>query len=406
MYSGGQGVYLHYLTRELAQMGHDVHVIAGLPYPKVTPEVHLHKLQTFNFWKYLYREGFEEYAYHTHPLHFFHPVNLYEFISTRYILSSQLNMFSLRAYHKLNELERETPFDLIHDNQTLGYGIWLMKLRGRPVVATVHHPLAADRKNELAQANSTAGRIERIFWYPWVMQKWVVNRLDKVITVSEVAAASLQEAFGILREDVSIISNGVDGEIFRPVEVDTEPGRVLFVGHAEDKNKGFRYLLEALRALRDQVSFNLTVVQRPGSTGTEHLVQKLGLFGRVTFLEDISTEQLVLEYNRAQIVVSPSLFEGFGLPALEAQACGTPVIATTVGALPDIVEDTVSGLIVPPKDVSALSEAIEALLQDPDRCRDMGASGRRHVLERFSWREAAAQTVQVYYDAIGQHSAA
>ena len=238
------------------------------------------------------------------------------------------------------------------------------------------------------------------------MQKWVVNRLDKVITVSEVAAASLQEAFGILREDVSIISNGVDGEIFRPVEVDTEPGRVLFVGHAEDKNKGFRYLLEALRALRDQVSFNLTVVQRPGSTGTEHLVQKLGLFGRVTFLEDISTEQLVLEYNRAQIVVSPSLFEGFGLPALEAQACGTPVIATTVGALPDIIEDTVSGLLVPPKDVSALREAIEALLQDPDRCRDMGASGRQHVLERFSWREAAAQTVQVYYDAIRQHSAA
>ena len=160
MYSGGQGVYLHYVSRELAKMGHDVHVIAGVPYPDVAPNVKIHKLKTFSFWSYL--DGFDEYAYRTHPLLFFHPLNFYEFASTRYTLSSLLNVFSLRAYHELNELEREVPFDVIHDNQTLGYGTWLMKQRGRPVVANIHHPLAIDRQNEVQQARRLGKLVSRL----------------------------------------------------------------------------------------------------------------------------------------------------------------------------------------------------------------------------------------------------
>jgi len=162
MYSGGQGVYLHYVTRELARMGHDVHVIAGVPYPTVAPEVSIHRLKTFSFWSFLDR--FEEYANHTHPLLFFHPVNFYEFASTRVTLTSLLNMFSLRAHSTLNELEQEVPFDLIHDNQTLGYGISLMQVRGRPVVANIHHPLAIDRQTELQQARSMGKRVSRLLW--------------------------------------------------------------------------------------------------------------------------------------------------------------------------------------------------------------------------------------------------
>ena len=246
MYSGGQGVYLRYVTRELAAMGHDVHVIAGVPYPDVTPEVRLHKLKNFSFWSYL--DNYQEYAYRTHPILYFHPVNLYELALTRYSLSALLTMFSLRAYHKLNELESSVPFDLIHDNQTLGYGIWLMKLRGRPVVANIHHPLAIDRQNDLAQARDVRARMSRLLWYPRTTQRWVASRLDRIITGSDASAASVSGSFDLAKQRIQVIHDGVDANVFGPLEdVPPEPNSVLCVGNSEDRNKGIRFLLQALR---------------------------------------------------------------------------------------------------------------------------------------------------------------
>ena len=399
MYSGGQGVYLRYVTRELAAMGHEVHVIAGVPYPEVAPEVQLHKLKNFSFWSYL--DNYHEYAYRTHPLLYFHPVNLYELALTRYSLSALLTMFSLRAYHKLNELEASTPFDLIHDNQTLGYGIWLMKLRGRPVVANIHHPLAIDRQNDLAQARDVRARMSRLLWYPRTMQHWVAARLDRIITGSDASADSVADAFGLARQRIQVIHDGVETDVFGPMkDVPPEPNNVLFVGNSEDRNKGIRYLLEALRLLRSHVPFHLTVVHRPGSHQAPRLAKRLGLHGRVTFVHGLSTTELVHQYNRAQLLVSPSLYEGFGLPAAEALACGTPVVATTAGALPEIVEDGVSGLLVPAGDVAALAKAIRALLENPERCRMMGEAGARRIRERFSWRRTAEETFALYQDVL------
>ena len=403
MYSGGQGVYLHYVSRELARMGHEVHVIAGVPYPDVAPEVVIHKLKTFGFWSYL--DNFAEYAYRTHPLLFFHPVNLFEFATTRFNLASLLNMFSLRAYHKLNELEQDRRFDLIHDNQTLGYGIWLMKQRPRPVVANIHHPLAIDQQNAIAEARNIGARIGRMLWYPWVMQHWVAARLDRIITGSDASADSVVKAFKMPRAHIRVIHDGVETELFHPMEdVQTEPESVLFVGNSEDRNKGIVYLLRALSLLRSETPFHLTVVHRPGSKGAPKLVQELGLHGRVTFLENLTSEELGRAYNRAQVVVSPSLYEGFGLPAAEAQACGTPVVATTAGALREIVEDGVTGVSVPAGDAEALAAAIRTLLEDPARCRTMGDAGARRIRERFSWRRTAEETLDLYREVLDRAS--
>ena len=400
MYSGGQGVYLHYVTRELARMDHEVHVIAGVPYPDVSSQVRMHRLKTFSFWSYL--DNFSEYAYRTHPLLFFHPLNLFEFATTRWTLTSLLNMFSLRAYHKVNELEREFgPFDLVHDNQTLGYGVWLLKARGLPVVANIHHPLAIDRKNALDQAKSVGAKISRIVWYPWLMQRWVAPRLDRIITGSEASADSVVEAFGFPRDHIRTIHDGVETEVFRPIDgIARKPNSILFVGNSEDRNKGILYLLRALRRLRGEVPFHLTVVHRPGSRGAPRLIQQLGLHGRVTFLEQLSADELVFQYNRHQLLVSPSLYEGFGLPAAEAQACGTPVVATTAGALREIVEDGETGITVPPGQVEPLAEAIRTLLEDPKRCREMGEAGARRIRERFNWRRTAEETFALYQEVL------
>ena len=404
MLSGGQGVYLHYVSRELARMGHDVHVIAGVPYPTVSDEVSLHKLKNFSFWSYFY--GYHEFMSRTHPLEFFHPLNFYEFVSTRYNLTALLNTFSLRAYEMLNELERERPFDLIHDNQTLGYGIWLMKRRGTPVVANIHHPLTIDQKNAVAQARNLGGRIWGLYWYPWIMQRWVAGRLDRIITGSDASAESIVEAFGLPRERIRRIHDGVDTEVFHPLEdVVPHPERILFVGNSKDRNKGILYLLHALRQLRGEVQFHLRVVHHPGSQAVPRLVQELGLQGRVSFLESLSTLDLVGQYNKAQLLVSPSLYEGFGLPAAEAQACGTPVVATTAGALSEIVEDRVTGVLVPPGQVEPLAAAIRSLLEDPARCRVMGQAGARRIRERFNWQRTADETLALYEEVLGSPTA-
>ena len=120
--------------------------------------------------------------------------------------------------------------------------------------------------------------------------------------------------------------------------VDKIPGRIIFVGSSEDRKKGVLYLLRALKRL--PADRHLVIVDgrlRPERVYAKNLVAKMGLSRRVNFLEKISRGQLIVEYNKAQVVVMPSLFEGFGLPALEAMACGIPLVASRAGGLAEVV---------------------------------------------------------------------
>ncbi|MEX1255503.1 MAG: glycosyltransferase family 4 protein [Dehalococcoidia bacterium] len=403
MYSGGLGVYLHYITRELAALGHEVEVIAGPPYPDVAPGVRLHRLKTYSYWGRLAAMiwGYEEYA-DRHPFELFHPLNFFEFATSRFTVSSLLNVYSLRALELLNELERQRPFDLVHDNQTLAYGVWLMRARGRPVVATVHHPRELNQQTDLAELRSALRRVSSIVQYPWLMQRFVAPRLDCIVTDSNASAQAIERTYGVARDRIRVVYIGVDADVFRRLDIRREPNSLLFVGNPDDSNKGVRYLLEALRLLKHELPVHLTIVQRPGSLEARRLVQRLGLFGRVTFRESLTVPELVREYNRVELLVSPSLYEGFGLPAAEAMACETPVLATTGGALPEVVSHGETGWLVPPGDARALAEAIRKLRNNVGLRERLGRAGRQSVLERFSWRRAAHETADAYWDVLGR----
>jgi len=182
------------------------------------------------------------------------------------------------------------------------------------------------------------------------------------------------------------------------MRVAKDPNNIICVSNSEDRSKGAVYLLQALRYLRDSTDYHLILVDRPRQQLklVPRLLRRYGLSTRVRFTGRVTTPELVRHYCRAQMSVCPSLYEGFGLPAAEAMACGLPVVSTSGGALPEVVEDGVTGILVPPADARALAEAMDNLMRDAQLRRRMGKAGRQRILEKFSWRKAALQTEAVY----------
>jgi len=395
MYCGGQGIYLYYLTQELHRLGHEVHVMAGPPYPQIPEGVNLYKLDGLN----LLETGFEKALRAENFPHLLTPINLYEFVGTRLGMFPEMLTFSIRAYLKIRELLPHCRFDVIHDNQTLAYGMLLMKTLGIPVVATIHHPLCLDRKEDLAQARSILEKLRRIIFYPFFMQDLVSRRMDRVITDSLSSQADIKSIFKVPEDKLRLIYVGVDIDAFKKDDsLPKQPNSLIMVGNTEDRKKGVLYLLQAVRLLKEDIPIKLTIVDNPDPYDgfAPSRVREYGLQDVVSFTGRLSTPELVRHYCQAEIGVTASTVEGFGLPAAEAMACSVPVVATTAGALPEVVEDAVSGILVPPANPHALAGAIKLLLSDEALRKKMGDAGRKRVERHFSWRETAERTLEVY----------
>ncbi len=174
---------------------------------------------------------------------------------------------------------------------------------------------------------------------------------------------------------------------------------ILMVMSRDTAVKGLRFLLEALAELREKYDLNLVVVGRTMGDGlTENLMERLGITAHVTFRDRIDTDELINLYRSATLVAVPSTYEGFGIPAAEAMSCGTPLVSTTAGALPEVVGD--AGILVPPADSAALAVAIGSLLADPIKRREYSLLGRQRILQNFNWKNAAQRTADIYLEAI------
>jgi len=409
MYCGGQGVYLYYLSRELQRLGHEVDVMVGPPYPDISHGIRVHRLESLNLWDKKV-EGVREFLPRDNPLRVLTPFNLYEVAGRRLGMFPEMVTFSFRAYLKIRQLMASHRFDIVHDNQCLAYGLLPIRALGLPVVATIHHPLPIDTKAELAQARNLAERIKGIVLYPPFMQGIVARRLDAVITDSRSSAREVSRIFKVPQSKIRLVYPGVDTKVYRRLDGHKkEPNSLIMVGRTDDRKKGIRYLLQALRLLkRDDVGLRLTIVDKvnPRDSLALDLINEYGIGSMITFTGRITTEELVARYSAAEIAVTPSVFEGFGLPAAEAMACEVPVIATRVGALPEVVKEGETGILVPPEDPHALAGAIKQLLGDEALRRRMGGEGRRRVERHFSWRQTAGQIVEVYQEALSRSNSA
>ena len=403
-YSGGQGIYIYYLSREFQRMGHEVEVIASAPLPNVSEGVGLHQLRSSS----IYHPGG---SFRKNLPKVRKPVDLHELCASRLGIFAEPWAFSFRAYAKIKELCKQRRFDIIHDNQGLGYGLLLMKRLRIPVIATIHHPLPIDRQADLEQANGLRERWRIKKFYSFIrMQAFVAQRLDRIITVSQSSAKDTRLFFKVPADKFRVVYNGIDTEIYNRNE-DASQNRdgLIIVANTDDRKKGVLYLLQALQMLgKDEIKLTIVDDAERHSSYIEDvgplpsygfkLVRKLNLDGMVHFTGRLTHEELAQHYSAAQIAVVPSLYEGFGIPAAEAMACGTPIIATTGGALPEVVGD--AGILVPPGNADALAVAIKQLLNDKKAQRQMSEAGRKRVREKFNWEQAARQTLEVYQEVL------
>ncbi|MGW0650410.1 glycosyltransferase [Streptomyces umbrinus] len=407
-FCGGQGVYVRHLSRELARLGHQVEVIGSQPYPVLDEGEGLDGLSLTELPSLdLYR----------HPDPFRTPkrdeyrdwVDAIE-VGTMWTGGFPEPLtFSLRARRHLRA--RRGDFDVVHDNQTLGYG--LLGDVGAPLVTTIHHPITVDRQLELDAAEGRRRRMSVRRWYAFTrMQKRVARRLPSVLTVSGTSRQEIVDHLGVRDDRIHVVHIGADTDLFSPdPSVPQVPGRIVTTSSADVPLKGLVFLVEALAKVRtEHPAAHLVVVGKRAEDGpVAQLIERYGLEGSVEFVKGISDAELVDLVRSAEVACVPSLYEGFSLPAAEAMATGTPLVATTGGAIPEVTgPDGETCLAVRPGDAGALAAGLSRLLGDPRLRERLGSAGRSRVLERFTWAKAAEGTVARYREAIagGDRSAA
>ncbi|HEX2319203.1 MAG TPA: glycogen synthase [Streptosporangiaceae bacterium] len=279
-------------------------------------------------------------------------------------------------------------------------------LYGVPHVLTVHslEPLRPWKAEQLGGGYALSSWCERV----------AVESAAAVIAVSSGMRADVLATYPALAADrVHVIRNGIDTDEYAPdagTEVlakhQIDPGRltVAYVGRVT-RQKGLPVLLRAAEMLDPQVQLVLCA----GQADTPELgAEVTGLVAHlresrsgVIWLNEMLPKQEVIQIlSHATVFACPSLYEPLGIVNLEAMACGTPVVGSNVGGIPEAVLDAQTGLLVPPGDHILLAEALISLLGDPARAAAMGELGRQHVAAEFSWASIAGQTAALYTDLV------
>lgn len=294
-------------------------------------------------------------------------------------------------------------------------GILAKMLYGTPFVLTVHslEPLRPWKREQIGRGYDLSS---------WV-EKTAIEMADSIVAVSTSTRDDVLKLFDVAPAKVTVIPNGIDTEEYRPVNrpeilarfgIDADRPYALFVGRMT-RQKGLYYLLRAAEFIDPSIQLVLCA----GESDTPELQAELERMvddlksrrpGVVWIPEMVSRPTAVAFYSHASVFCCPSIYEPFGIINLEAMACGTPVVATAVGGIPEVVADGETGFLVDaalssepphdPTDVDGLARGLAAginrLGTDRDLNARMGEAGRQRVVEQFSWAGIAKRTLRLY----------
>lgn len=280
-------------------------------------------------------------------------------------------------------------FDLIHSMY------YRPLLSQRPTVVSIHDVSFERHPDFFSRVEVLKNR---------VLVREAARRASMVVTLSEHARSEMIELYGLDPDRIAVVPGGVSDAFLapgepRPASANPELVRILAVGTLQPRKNLLR-LLDAVRIVGARSRVQLRVIGPPGHAAQE-IQDRLG-GSDVVLLGYVTEEELLQEYRAADVFVYPSIYEGFGLPVVEAMATGTPVVTTTGGSLPEVAGD--AALIVDPYDVGAFAGAISQLIDDPDLRGTLVERGLRRAAG-YSWRSAADRLSVVYGRVIGAGSA-
>jgi len=316
-----------------------------------------------------------------------HSANAFDF--RRYLgVQSKL---SLSAIPKLYRLIRSLHPDIIHLHNRFFYTTPLGYLLARvtrfdgTIVTTTH-------LEKITGITGIAGTVARV--YEQTVGRAVFNGSDHVIAVSE-ASARHAESLGANESTTHVVPNGVDTEVFHPPEQMVEDPRIIYVGRLVE-NKGPQDLIAALpNVIEKHPDLAVHIVgSGPLEEKLRRQVKRLRIDDQVCFAGRV--ESVSEEMRKAQVFCRPSLTEGLPLTLLEAMATGIPPVVTPVAGVPEVVTDGETGILVPPRDPSALARWLVDLFDQPEEIESLGTAARQYVIDNYRWEHRTEQLIRIY----------
>ena len=388
-YSGGQGIYIKHLSKALKNLGHEVSVLSGPPYPELDSGVNLIKIPSLG----LFESGERLKAFRLRFL--WSPIDLYEWITVMTGGFPEPYTYGKRVLKRLKE--NNLKLDVLLDNQSLSSS--LLEIQAHyPLAVTIHHPITKDHKLEMQNAINWKERLSSSRWHNFLpMQKKVAPQLKNIICVSQPSKEDVISEFKVDEKKITVIPNGIDIGIFKPSSLKKSLSfRIVTTASADIPLKGLRHLILALpRVIRQFPLTSLTVIGKsPEKSNLNKLIDDLDLEDKITFRSGISEKEIVKTYHDSDIAVIPSLYEGFGFGAGEAMACGVPLISTDSGGLKQVIGD--AALKIKPGSVNQIEEGILKLFTEEKIRQELAKKGRERMEEFFDWKIAASAYIEVF----------
>ena len=396
-FGGGQGIYVNDLSKALLELGHEVTILSGPPYPHVDKNIRLIKSPGLNlFENFSFKDRFYKFINHKNK----NFLDMYEFISVLAGGFPEMRTFGARAKKHI----LKNNYDLVIDNQSISYAMEYIQII-TPLIEVIHHPITMDLKHDLETNNNFIYKISRFRWYSFLkMQKKVAPLLKNIVTVSRSSKRDIITDFKVKSENISVIHNAVDSNIFRPYpEIERMPHRLITTASADVPLKGLDFTLHALALLVEEFEdIQLLVIGASREGGhTERLIKKLNLNKRVTFKTGITKDEIAQEYARSSVAIVSSLYEGFGYPVAEAMSCSTPLVATDVASIPEITDDF--AILIPPKNSIAISDSVKKIFLEPNLYNEIADKGRQHIQTKFNWLFIGKQYEDLMNEVIKNH---
>ncbi len=393
-FGGGQGIYVYELSKALNNIGHNVDVISGPPYPELIADIELIKLPGLNlFSTFKFRERLKI---------FFHTKNKslddwYEFSSTLMGGFPELQTFGNRAKIFLSDKN----YDAVIDNQSISFGMIDIQ-KSKPLIEIMHHPISKDYFYDLKFARGLVQRISKMRWFSFLkMQKKVAKQIKVVVTPSLNSKQDIHHDFKVPMQNIQVIPNGIDFNTFCSLpNIVPRANGVITTASADVPLKGLDFSLHAIARLKSEYpDINLTVIGSPRAEGhTERLIKRLKLEEQVSFKTNLTKEEITHEYAKSSVAVVSSLYEGFGFPVGEAMACATPLVATNVASIPEITGSFAQ--LIPAEDEEAIYQGIKNIFQSPQKYKIQAELGRQHIIENFNWTKIGHAYEELLYKTI------